>query len=268
MDFQDYNVEVLEHITIPNMLLNDPSAASADAGGAATAHDDGTVPNATINGTPQYVIDHGPLPEDDDEVILRAFLADEKDENEDEDEDDGDEGEAKAAEGSHANGGGNSNGGGSGSIAAAAAAAKRRPTEASADVEEPTSKRVRIDPTQQSQQSNTYVPRFFGGGWAELPAFLSTEAKSGHDGNGTYDVILTAETIYSIESSRDLHTTLAKCTRPGGCVYVAAKTYYFGVGGGTLSFTNLVNEKGLFSIQSVWKSDTGVSREILKLTRK
>ena len=31
--------------------------------------------------------------------------------------------------------------------------------------------------------------------------------------------------------------------------YVAAKTHYFGVGGGTTDFTELVNEEGVFSIK-------------------
>ena len=90
-----------------------------------------------------------------------------------------------------------------------------------------------------------------------------------HNGTGTYDVILTSETIYSIESCEDLYNALARCVhRPHGVVYVAAKTYYFGVGGGTLSFTGLVQEKGEFNIESVWQSESGVAREILKMTLK
>lgn len=32
--------------------------------------------------------------------------------------------------------------------------------------------------------------------------------------------------------------------RPSGVAYVAAKSYYFGVGGGTAAFLRLVNEEG------------------------
>jgi predicted nicotinamide N-methyase len=179
-DFQDYNVEVLEHITIPNVALNDYLAPTEEAREVAAA------PNPKRRKT---------------RTALRATR----------------------------------------SAATAAAAAVDTPPPLA------------------------YRPRFFAGGWGELPSFLK-QAKAGHEEQGRYDIILTSETIYSIDSQHDLYQALLKCTRPGGVVYVAAKTYYFGVGGGTLSFTQLVNEAGHFTIESVWRSEGGVAREILKMT--
>lgn len=48
--------------------------------------------------------------------------------------------------------------------------------------------------------------------------------------------------------------------------YVAAKSYYFGVGGGVQEFRKEV-EKLDFKIGDVWKCDEGIKREILKITR-
>jgi hypothetical protein len=44
--------------------------------------------------------------------------------------------------------------------------------------------------------------------------------------------------------------------------------YYFGVGGGVLSFCELVEQEGVFDVESVWKCDTGVHRDILRLVPK
>ncbi len=57
----------------------------------------------------------------------------------------------------------------------------------------------------------------------------------------SYDVIVTAETIYSHASTPRLYAAVkALLQRPHGVAYVAAKTYYFGVGGGTREFEQLV----------------------------
>lgn len=46
--------------------------------------------------------------------------------------------------------------------------------------------------------------------------------------------------------------------------YVAAKSYYFGVGGGIKEFQSEV-EKNNFHVSTVWKCDEGINREILKI---
>ena len=78
-----------------------------------------------------------------------------------------------------------------------------------------------------------------------------------------YDVILTSETIYSTANLHKLLALIRACLRPSGIGYyvtpweitvlshqmslyrlVAAKTYYFGVGGGTRQLEEAVHADG------------------------
>ncbi len=55
---------------------------------------------------------------------------------------------------------------------------------------------------------------------------------------------------------------------PHGIALVAAKSYYFGVGGGTTTFAERVRHDGILEVRSVWASDDGdgsVRREVLEL---
>ncbi|KAG5076948.1 hypothetical protein JHK82_055643 [Glycine max] len=54
-----------------------------------------------------------------------------------------------------------------------------------------------------------------------------------NQGDG-YEFIVMAETVYSINRLQNLYDLIKKCLQhPDGVVYMAAKKYYFGVGGGT-----------------------------------
>eukprot|EP00049_Salpingoeca_infusionum_P009609 m.163269 g.163269 ORF g.163269 m.163269 type:complete len:248 (-) comp14380_c0_seq16:287-1030(-) len=74
--------------------------------------------------------------------------------------------------------------------------------------------------------------RFIKGDWASW-------AKSGVNGmdEQTYDVVLMAETVYNPASLESLAALLDRCLTPHGVVILAAKTYYFGVGGSTKAFS-------------------------------
>ena len=50
--------------------------------------------------------------------------------------------------------------------------------------------------------------------------------------------------------------------------YVAAKTMYFGVGGGVLPFKQLVEADGIFNIEVVFNVTHNVKREVLELRYK
>lgn len=54
---------------------------------------------------------------------------------------------------------------------------------------------------------------------------------------------------------------------PTGVAYIAAKTYYFGVGGGTTSFKKMLKRDGMLEVHTVATFDEGDGnkREILKL---
>eukprot|EP00035_Acanthoeca_spectabilis_P031712 m.15417 g.15417 ORF g.15417 m.15417 type:complete len:334 (-) comp4911_c0_seq1:3-1004(-) len=104
------------------------------------------------------------------------------------------------------------------------------------------------------------TPRFFSGSWAALEEHLA------HGEDGTYDVVLTAETLYSLESMPELYSLLKATVNPvGGAAYVASKVYYFGVGGGTQDFLRLVEKDGYFQSSTVMQVDNGVKREVIKL---
>jgi len=101
--------------------------------------------------------------------------------------------------------------------------------------------------------------RFFSGGWDSL----ATGAQ--------YELILTADTLYAVEYIPALLAVI--CTHlkaPHGIALVAAKTYYFGVGGGTNMFVDMVNQDGRCTVEVVHKYTDGRTnvREILKLMLK
>ena len=119
--------------------------------------------------------------------------------------------------------------------------------------------------------------RFLGGDWGSL-------AQSGNNllQPGAFDVVLAAETVYE-PSSFAKHVEIlkravrrdAKKTRQkngsvggGGVALVAAKSYYFGVGGGARSFRARLEHEGDFAVECVRTLSDGASnvREILKVT--
>lgn len=138
------------------------------------------------------------------------------------------------------------------------------------------------------------------GDWTGLPCLLEKEGLL-----GTYDVILSAETVYNLDSQRHLLKCIKQVHYPSTCVWqhlhvsnpchsslaregddlvgfvqglrpkvgqawIAAKSYYFGVGGGTASFIQLVDRDGTFEVKAVDVIDDGASnkREILLLSFK
>ncbi|KAL3152167.1 hypothetical protein ABBQ32_001259 [Trebouxia sp. C0010 RCD-2024] len=105
--------------------------------------------------------------------------------------------------------------------------------------------------------------RYFCGDWSSLGSLLASENLG-----GTYDIIISAETIYSLESQQQLFHCIKQAIKPPtGIAYIAAKTYYFGVGGGTTSFKKLLKSDGMLEVTTVATIDEGGGnkREILKL---
>eukprot|EP00887_Chlorella_sp_A99_P007184 scaffold2.g7184.t1 len=78
--------------------------------------------------------------------------------------------------------------------------------------------------------------RFFSGSWASLEGLLARGGLA-----GGYDLVLTAETIYSPAAAAALLACVGACLRrPGGVALVAAKAYYFGCGGSLAGFLQAV----------------------------
>ncbi|CAN1228361.1 Histidine protein methyltransferase 1 homolog [Linum grandiflorum] len=112
-----------------------------------------------------------------------------------------------------------------------------------------------------TEVNNKTKVRYFAGDWSQIHQCLP------HD----YDVILMAETIYAVSAQPSLYELVKKCVkRPGGVVYMSAKKYYFGVGGGTRQFLSMVEKDGVMAASLVAEVADGSSnvREVWKLSMK
>ncbi|KAF9030035.1 hypothetical protein BDZ89DRAFT_1064980 [Hymenopellis radicata] len=79
-----------------------------------------------------------------------------------------------------------------------------------------------------------------------------------------YDIVLTSETIYHSESVPPLITLLKSSCAPNTICLVAAKVFYFGVGGGIAAFVKAVQEDD-GDPKAVWEKNAGVGRKILRI---
>lgn len=102
--------------------------------------------------------------------------------------------------------------------------------------------------------------RFFCGDWSGLPELLPP---------GSCSLILTSETIYRPENYHFLLNIFkhSLSNRPLSCVLVAAKDYYFGLGGSVEEFSSVARSDG-WVVERIWSHSEGVPRSILKLTRR
>ncbi|XP_034242663.1 histidine protein methyltransferase 1 homolog [Thrips palmi] len=103
---------------------------------------------------------------------------------------------------------------------------------------------------------------FYSGDWSSFVDKL----QEGRTEMLKFDYILTSETIYNSENYSKLINVFKKCLKNSGTVYLAAKTYYFGVGGGTRQFETALQHDSSFKSEVCWKCSSGVSREILKIS--
>ena len=73
--------------------------------------------------------------------------------------------------------------------------------------------------------------------------------------------------MYGSARIKQLAYSLQAIKPPTGVAYIAAKTYYFGVGGGTTSFKKMLKRDGMLEVHTVATFDEGDGnkREILKL---
>ena len=84
----------------------------------------------------------------------------------------------------------------------------------------------------------------------------------------SFDVILSSETIYNCDNFASLLRAMKHfLVETDGLVFVAAKAYYFGVGGSVSEFLEFVQKDGYFSVQSVIKHGSdSVHRMIITMT--
>lgn len=125
--------------------------------------------------------------------------------------------------------------------------------------------------------------RFVSGDWARIAAFLggadaaaaaeagggSTSAAAEERSGGGVDIILSADTIYSLSAAPRLWQLVTEVLRPGGTAIFAAKSYYFGVGGSVSAFKALVAADARFECRSLRTFEDGSSnrRECFEVRR-
>ena len=102
--------------------------------------------------------------------------------------------------------------------------------------------------------------RYLSGDWSGYSAFVDA---------GDVDVLLTSESIYDVSQYQSLCAFISHALSARGVCYVAAKSYYFGVGGGTSAFTTFCEKFFDLTVDKVETVSDGKSnvREIL-LVRK
>ncbi|NWQ64783.1 MET18 methyltransferase, partial [Neopipo cinnamomea] len=106
--------------------------------------------------------------------------------------------------------------------------------------------------------------RFFSGEWSEVSQLLLNSNKP----FSKYDIILTSETIYNPDYYSALHDTLAQLLDKNGCVYLASKVHYFGVGGGIYLFQKFIEERNVFRTSIIKTIDQGLQRCIMEMAFK
>ncbi|XP_037959720.1 histidine protein methyltransferase 1 homolog [Teleopsis dalmanni] len=104
------------------------------------------------------------------------------------------------------------------------------------------------------------IAKFYSGDWEKYYNVTKNDAR--------FDLILTSETIYNIQNQEKLLNCFDTRLASNGIILVAAKTYYFGVGGGVKQFEKLIAEDGRFCAKVVWTVTEGIGRAILELRRK
>lgn len=104
--------------------------------------------------------------------------------------------------------------------------------------------------------------KFYSGDWVSFNKKL--------DNSELFDIILTSETIYNPANYNKLIELFIQRLTVDGIAYVAAKTHYFGVGGGMRQFEAEVTDTEILKCKVCWQSQysDGIQREILQVTRK
>uniref|UniRef100_A0A182Q3J8 protein-histidine N-methyltransferase n=1 Tax=Anopheles farauti TaxID=69004 RepID=A0A182Q3J8_9DIPT len=83
--------------------------------------------------------------------------------------------------------------------------------------------------------------KFYSGDWGSFTENYHSK----------YDIILTSETIYSTQNYAKLLELFDRKLETEGVVYLAAKTYYFGVGGGVRLFVAAIDADGRFRCKKI-----------------
>ncbi|KAF3428664.1 hypothetical protein E2986_02207 [Frieseomelitta varia] len=97
--------------------------------------------------------------------------------------------------------------------------------------------------------------QFFCGDWESFTKLRSSKG----DEFVKYDLILTSDTTYNPDNLKKLYETQRRWYWASIFIkiLIAGKSYYFGVGGGIRQFQNLIEEDGIFDVETMWKTRDG-----------
>ena len=110
-----------------------------------------------------------------------------------------------------------------------------------------------------SLNSHSNAVELYSGDWADFLAKMA---------NRKFDLILTSETIYDEANYPKLLAIFDQLLDPQGEILLAAKTHYFGVGGGIQNFQEAMDKTCKWNHVSVYENCDTVKREILHIKRK
>ena len=101
---------------------------------------------------------------------------------------------------------------------------------------------------------------FIYGPWSSAHNLLSSES---------YDLIITADTLYNPDNHQILHDLLLHSLKPGGIVLIGSKRFYFGVGGGVTNFMRIVQDSKKATAKVIRSFEDGVSniRDLVEMKR-
>ncbi|KAM8975990.1 histidine protein methyltransferase 1 homolog [Pelodytes ibericus] len=126
---------------------------------------------------------------------------------------------------------------------------------------------IKEEPSEKMQRKSESEPgllskcRFFSGEWTHFLQLMQNETPP-----QKYDIILTSETIYNPTYYNALHDVFQHLLAKNGTVYLAAKSHYFGVGGGVHLFEKFVKEIDIFSCKTLQVYDDGLQRQLLSFS--
>ena len=105
--------------------------------------------------------------------------------------------------------------------------------------------------------------KFFAGDWSDLMGQICPSDEP----TTKYDIVLTSETVYCVDSQPKLLELIKKHVKPcTGRALVAGKSHYFGVGGSMEMFKTLVSNDGFFKCSSCMTvTQCSVPREVILL---
>ncbi|RZF37554.1 hypothetical protein LSTR_LSTR008592 [Laodelphax striatellus] len=97
--------------------------------------------------------------------------------------------------------------------------------------------------------------KFYAGDWKSFSELNSFK----------YDVILTAATIYNSKCYGKLLSVFEENLESSGSVILAAKSHYFGWGGGTRKFEDYLQQNSKFETSTLWTCSEGVQQDIIEI---